>query len=68
MKQMIKIIRSIDIAKEYERALEADVDYWLDSLSHAIEHDNEEDKLEAEVNLKSITRELEMHRHRHNLK
>ena len=68
MKEMIKIIRKLDLAKKYESELVAEQDYWLASLSHAMGQKNAEDKKEALVKLHSITRELEIHRHRYNLK
>ncbi|MER2154757.1 MAG: hypothetical protein ABS917_11230 [Solibacillus sp.] len=68
MKEMVKIIRKIDVAKKYESELVAEQDYWLASLSHAMGQNNAEDKQEALAKLHSITRELEIHRHRYNLK
>ena len=68
MEEMIKIIRSIDVAKQYENELVTEQDYWLASLSHAMVQNNAEEKQEALDKLRSITRELEVHRHKYNLK
>lgn len=64
MKKMIKIIRTVDVAKQYERELEVEQDYWLASLSDAIAQENETHKKEALDKLRSISRELEVHRYK----
>lgn len=59
MKQMIKIIRKIDIEKQYEEILRLELDYELASLYAAMNEQNTFDIEKAKKRLKEIQGELE---------
>ena len=59
MKQMIKIIRKVDIEKQYERLLQLELDYELASLYDAMQAKNEQDMNKSKKRLKEIQEELE---------
>ncbi len=59
MKQMIKIIRKVDIEKQYEEILRLELDYELASLYSALNEKNEIDIEKAKNRLKEIQGELE---------
>ena len=59
MKQMIKIIRKVDIEKQYEEILRLELDYELASLYSALNEKNETDIEKAKNRLKEIQGELE---------
>lgn len=59
MKQMIKIIRKIDIEKQYEEILRLELDYELASLYAALNEQNTFDIEKAKKRLKEIQGELE---------
>ena len=59
MKQMIKIIRKVDIEKQYEEILRLELDYELASLYSAMNEKNETDMEKAKNRLKEIQEELE---------
>jgi hypothetical protein len=59
MKQMIKIIRKVDMEKQYERILQLELDYELSTLYLAMQQNNEFDILKSKRRLKEIYEELE---------
>jgi hypothetical protein len=59
MKQMIKIIRKVDIEKQYEQLLQLELDYELASLYDAMQTKNERDMSKSKKRLKEIQEELE---------
>ena len=59
MKQMIKIIRKMDIEKQYEHILRLELDYELASLYAAMNENNELDKEKSKKRLQEIREELE---------
>ena len=59
MKQMIKIIRKVDIEKQYEHILQLELDYELASLYAAMKENNEVDMQKSKNRLKEIHEELE---------
>ena len=59
MKQMIKIIRKVDIEKQYEQLLQLELDYELASLFDAMQLNNERDMSKSKQRLKEIQEELE---------
>lgn len=59
MKQMIKIIRKVDIQKQYELLLQLELDYELASLYDAMQKQNEGEIVKSKKRLKEIHRELE---------
>lgn len=59
MRQMIKIIRKVDIEKQYERILQLELDYELATLHYALETNNEADAKNSKKRLKEIFEELE---------
>jgi hypothetical protein len=59
MKQMIRIIRKVDIEKQYEQLLQLELDYELASLYEAMQTKNERDMLKSKKRLKEIQQELE---------
>lgn len=59
MKQMIKIIRKVDMEKQYERILQLELDYELSTLYLAMQQNNEIDILKSKRRLKEIYEELE---------
>jgi len=60
MKQMIKIIRKVDIEKQYEHVLQLEMDYELATLYLAMQQNNEVDMLKSKCRLKEIYEELEV--------
>lgn len=59
MKQMIKIIRKVDMEKQYEHILQLELDYELATLYLAMQQKNEVDMLKSKRRLKEIYDELE---------
>lgn len=59
MKQMIKIIRKVDIEKQYEQLLQLELDYELASLYDAMQTKNERDMAKSKTRLMEIQQELE---------
>ena len=59
VKQMIKIIRKVDIEKQYEQILRIELDYWLASLHQAMTDKDESYKSNCIKRLKEIHGELE---------
>jgi hypothetical protein len=59
MRQMIKIIRKVDIEKQYEYVLKLEMDYELASLYSAMQEENELDMKRSISRLKEIQDELE---------
>ncbi len=59
MKQMIKIIRKMDIEKQYEEILRLEIDYELASLYAAMKEDNMTEMEKSKKRLKEIHEELE---------
>jgi len=59
MKQMIKIIRKVDIEKQYEHILRLKLDYELTSLYAAMKENNEVDIKKSKKRLQEIHEELE---------
>ncbi|WP_342559304.1 hypothetical protein [Metasolibacillus sp. FSL K6-0083] len=59
MKQMIKIIRKVDVEKQYEYILRLELDYELASLFEAMQVKNEKEMDQSKKRLKEIQEELE---------
>ncbi|KYG89368.1 hypothetical protein MHH70_07230 [Metasolibacillus sp. FSL H7-0170] len=59
MKQMIKIIRKVDVEKQYEYILRLELDYELASLFEAMQVKNEKEMDKSKKRLKEIQEELE---------
>ena len=59
MKQMIKIIRKVDIEKQYEHILRLELDYELATLYAAMKENNEVDMEKSKKRLQEIHEELE---------
>jgi ABC-type phosphate transport system auxiliary subunit len=59
MKQMIKIIRKVDIEKQYEHVLRLELDYELASLYSAMQENNEKEMEKCKKRLKEIQDELD---------
>ena len=59
MRQMIKIIRKVDMEKQYEHILQLELDYELATLYLAMQQNNEVDMLKSKRRLKEIYEELE---------
>ena len=59
MKQMIKIIRKVDIEKQYEQILRLELDYELATLYTAMKENNEVDMQKSKERLQEIHGELE---------
>lgn len=59
MKQMIKIIRKVDVERQYVQILKLEVDYELASLHDAVQRKNEKDIKKSKQRLSEIVRELE---------
>ena len=59
MKQMIKIIRKVDIQKQYEQALQLELDYELATLFDAMKEQNELDIKKSKQRLQEIHSELQ---------
>ena len=58
MKQMIKIIRKVDIEKQYEEMLKLELDYELASLFFAMKQENKFDIEKSKKRLAEIHEEL----------
>ena len=56
---MIKIIRKVDIEKQYEHILRLELDYELTSLYAAMKENNEVDMKKSKKRLQEIHEELE---------
>ncbi|OCS87549.1 hypothetical protein [Caryophanon tenue] len=59
MKQIVKIIRKVDIEKQYEQVLRLELDYELASLYDAMNQQDEIQKAKSKKRLAEIQRELE---------
>lgn len=59
MKQMIKIIRKVDIEKQYEEALRLELDYELASLYSAMQEKDTKEMERCKKRLKEIQDELD---------
>lgn len=59
MKQIIKIIRKVDIEREYRHMLTLEQDYELASLSQALKDGNNAEIIRSKKRLKEIHNELE---------
>ncbi|MGE7092559.1 hypothetical protein ACQKII_14160 [Lysinibacillus sp. NPDC048646] len=59
MKQMIKIIRKIDIEREYRHMLELEQDYELASLSKALKDSDNAEIIRSKKRLSEIHSDLE---------
>lgn len=59
MKQMIKIIRKVDIEKQYEQVLRLELDYELASLYVAMQDQDEKEMDKSKKRLKEIQDELD---------
>lgn len=59
MKQMIKIIRKVDIEKQYEQILRLELDYELASLYAAMQDKDEKEMEKSKKRLKEIQDELD---------
>ncbi|WPK12122.1 hypothetical protein R6U77_00090 [Lysinibacillus louembei] len=59
MKQMVKIIRKVDVEKQYERILRLELDYELASLFEAMQVKDEAEMEKSKKRLKEIQEELE---------
>ena len=59
MKQMIKIIRKVDIEKQYEQVLQLELDYELASLYSAMQEKNITEMERCKKRLKEIQDELD---------
>lgn len=56
---MIKIIRKVDIQKQYEQALQLELDYELATLFDAMKEQNELDIKKSKQRLHEISSELQ---------
>ncbi|NLY80191.1 MAG: hypothetical protein GX072_09980 [Lysinibacillus sp.] len=59
MKQMIKIIRKVDIEKQYEEVLRLELDYELASLYSAMQNNDTKEMERCNKRLKEIQDELD---------
>lgn len=59
MKQMIKIIRKVDIQKQYELALQLELDYELATLFDALKEQNTDNIKKSKQRLQEIHSELQ---------
>lgn len=59
MKQIVKIIRKVDIEKQYEQVLRLELDYELASLYDAMNSSDEIQKAKSKKRLAEIQKELE---------
>ncbi|SOB92126.1 hypothetical protein SAMN05880501_101447 [Ureibacillus xyleni] len=59
MKQMIKIIRKVDIEKQYEQVLRLELDYELASLYAAMQEKDAKEMEKSKKRLKEIQDELD---------
>ncbi|MBB5149291.1 MULTISPECIES: hypothetical protein [Ureibacillus] len=58
MKQMVKIIRKVDIEKQYEHVLRLELDYELASLYSAMQENDTKEMERCKKRLKEIQDEL----------
>ena len=58
MRQMIKIIRKVDIEKQYEHILQLELDYELATLYNAMQIHNDLEIVKSKRRLKEIYDEL----------
>lgn len=58
MKQVVKIIRKVDVEKQYEHILNLELDYELASLYWAMKENNEMEIEKSKKRLKEIQEEL----------
>lgn len=59
MKQMMKIIRKVDIEKQYEQMLRLELDYELASLYSAMQENDTKEMERCKKRLKEIQDELD---------
>ena len=59
MKQIVKIIRKVDIEKQYKHILQLEIDYELASLFSAMNEQNEGEIEKSKKRLAEIREELE---------
>ncbi|MGE7842009.1 hypothetical protein ACQKNX_14540 [Lysinibacillus sp. NPDC093712] len=59
MKQVVKIIRKVDIEKQYERILQLEIDYELASLFSAMNDKDEGEIAKSKKRLVEIQMEME---------
>jgi hypothetical protein len=59
MRQMIKIIRKVDIEKQYEHILNLELDYELATLYNALQENNDTEISKSKHRLQEIYIELE---------
>lgn len=59
MKQIVKIIRKVDIEKQYEQVLRLELDYELASLYDAMNSGDDVQKEKSKKRLAEIQKELE---------
>ena len=59
MKQLIRIIRKIDIEKQYEEILTLELDYELATLFDAMEQKNQKEIDKSKKRLEEIQQELQ---------
>lgn len=59
MKQIVKIIRKVDIEKQYKHILQLEIDYELASLFSAMNEQNENEIEKSKKRLAEIREELE---------
>lgn len=59
MKQIVKIIRKVDIEKQYKHILQLEIDYELASLFSAMNEKNEIEIEKSKKRLAEIREELE---------
>lgn len=59
MRQMVKIIRKVDVEKQLAHMLNLELDYELASLYEAMQKDNEEEIVKSKKRLHEIHDELE---------
>ena len=59
MKQMIRIIRKVDVEKQYEQLLRLELDYELTSLYDAMQRNHADNQVKAKKRLTEIQKELD---------
>jgi len=59
MKQVVHVIRKVDIEKEYVKVLQFELDYELATLFDALEVNDEKQEVKSKNRLQEIHRELE---------
>lgn len=59
MRQMVKIIRKVDVEKQLAHMLNLELDYELASLYEAMQKDNKEEIVKSKKRLHEIHDELE---------